>query len=160
MQNIVRNHFALIGKADKIDSFRRVHVEMKLFGFYVNIARQNVVENDIFDKADLVVLLAVQALDIEERHRKHTAKVCRLRILALHGDDVFRARIRAERTIGVAVGGDDGSVLVKAAKHFGSGFTDMHKVGAGNNDAGVVEHVDRLSDIFFKLIDYALKYSC
>lgn len=81
-------------------------------------------------------------------------------ILALHGDDVFRARIRAERTIGVAVGGDDGSVLVKAAKHFGSGFTDMHKVGAGNNDAGVVEHVDRLSDIFFKLIDYALKYSC
>lgn len=136
LQDIVRNHFALIGKADEIDGFGRVHVKMKLFRLYVNITGQDIVQNDIFDKADFIVFFAVQAFDIEERHRKHMAQIGRFCILTLHGNDVFRTGIRAERTIGIAFRSNDGGVFVKASENLGSGFADMNKVGAGNDNAG------------------------
>ena len=45
-------------------------VEVEFFGFDIYIAGQNVVEDDVFDKAALVVFLVVQVLDVGECYRE------------------------------------------------------------------------------------------
>ena len=66
LQHLKGHHIGLAVELDQEDDSALLGVEVQLLGLDVNIAGENVVENDVLDERALVVLFVVEALDISE----------------------------------------------------------------------------------------------
>lgn len=66
--------------------------EVQLTGLDINIARQDVIQNDILYEGSLVVLFVIQRLDIVDRNRNQRADAARQLVLALYEYGVFQTR--------------------------------------------------------------------
>ena len=66
--NVVGNGLCLSDKADKKRHSAYIVCKVHLLGLKIDIARHDIVENDILYEGALVVLLVIQMLDARERN--------------------------------------------------------------------------------------------
>ena len=75
---------------------------MKLLGLYVNIAGEDIVEDDVLYEGTLIVLFVVKALDVTHRYcEKLGHLLCHL-VLALNEYDVLVFAACSHITIGIS----------------------------------------------------------
>ena len=158
LNDFKRNGVAVvIVESDQVNDAVDLAVQMQFLGLQINVARKDVIENDVFDKVRFVVFLVVQRLDAGEGNGQQTGDVLGVVPRALDENDILRLPVRAERLIGVPVVHDRARGIGDRLEHQLVGLADAGKLAAGNDDALVVDHADGAVKLFFHLIDKALE---
>lgn len=130
---------------------------MQLLGLDVDIAGQDVIEDNIFDERPLVVLLVVKILDVSERDGKQLGHLLRHFVLALDKDDIVRLHACVHGTVGVAARCDDVAGIVQLFAHALSDLADANQFGTGNDYAVLVNHADHAVNRVLHLMNDTLK---
>ena len=130
---------------------------MKLLGFDINIARQNIIENDIFDKRALVVFLVVKLLYIGERYRQHLGEHFSHLVLTLDKNSVFGLHVGADRTVCVSAFAYHVRRIEQIVAQTRHKFPYSYKLRTGNDIVGFVDNSYRAVNGILHLMNYALK---
>ena len=157
LNNVIRDNFAGIHKADKNNDAVYLAVKAKLLGFYINIAGENIVENDVFDKVGLVVFFIIESFDIGEGNRKKRRNALCGIVSALYENYIFDSCVRADGTVGIVTDNLGFVAIGKLIDNVLVNVTDFRKLTAGDNNALVVDYTDFAVDRFSHLINQTLK---
>ena len=123
---------------------RHIVAEVQLAGLDVNIARQDVVQNDILDEGRLVVLFVIQRLDIVDRNRNQRADAARQLVLALYEYGVFQTRRTVScNMVGITAETNDLAGEAQLSDCFLPHFTDTRQIGTCYNRTACVNNADR-----------------
>ena len=137
--NVDRGHVRRHLLAHQKHHARHVVAEMQLAGFDVNIAGQDVVQNDILDKRRLIVLFVVQRLDVVDRYRDQRTDAARQFILTLYENGVFQPRgAVARRMVGIAAEAHDLTGKAEFRDRFLPHLANAGQVGARNHSTARV----------------------
>ena len=134
-----------------------VIIEMKLVGFDVNVVGENVVKDDVLDERALVILLVIEALDTAERYCKHLCGFICLFVCTLYEYDAVILAAGGEESVGVAVEDDALLRVCKLLSYTLLGLSDSTKLGAGNNDAVLVDNTNGVADNLLHLVNNGLE---
>ena len=134
-----------------------IGIEMKLFALDVDITRQNVIENNIFDKGNLIVFIIVEALDIIERKGKHHRHFVCDTVLTFYEHCIFRTDAACHRAIRISRKNNRICRICQFFFHRLLGFTDLHQIAAGNDNAAFINDTDRSADRILHLMNKSLK---
>ena len=130
---------------------------MKLLGFNVDVAGQNIIQDDVLDEGALIVLLVVEALDIAERNCKNLSGLLRFLVVTLNEYDTFVLVSGGNELVGVAVNDNgvagEGELLLNAL----SGLTDLVELAASYYDAVFIYRADGTSYNILHLMNYRLE---
>ena len=116
---------------------------MQLAGLDVNIAGQDVVQNDILDEGRLVVLFVIQRLDVVDGYRHQRADAARQLILALHEYRILQTRGTVSRNmVGITAEPDDLSCKAQLSDRLFAHFTDTGQIGACDDRAARIHNAN------------------
>ena len=142
---------------DEQDDAVDVGVKVQFARLDIDIARQNVFQNDVFDEVVAVILFVVVLLDAGEGDGQNVAELgCDL-VGSLHKDRVIRLGPGAERLVGVAVADKNIGVLVEVQHQIFVGFADSGQVAAGDGNRVAVHYADDTVDGVPHLMNDPLK---
>ena len=133
---------------------------MQLFGLDINIAGENIVQNNVFYERRFIVLFVVKNLDISKRNSKNCGKALRRLVLYFNENDLLRLGIcRIERFIGVTSDGHD----VRRIRHFVTysltHLADLSQFAARNYHTRFIDNTDHAVGGVFHLINNSLEQS-
>ena len=144
---------------DEEDGARRVGDEVQLLRADIDIARQNVVGDDILDEGSLVMLFLIVGLRAVERDVGHDAQTSGDLVVALGKHGVVKVGAPGnERLEGLFVDDDNGvRGAVELDNGLGPFFPDARGVAAGDHGAVGVDHADHAVGRLLHLDDHTLK---
>ena len=123
---------------------RHIVAEVQLAGLDINIARQDVIQNDILYEGSLVVLFVIQRLDIVNRNRNQRADAARQLVLTLYEYGVFQTRRTVTRCmISITAETNDLAGEAQLSDCFLPHFTDTRQIGTCYNRTACVNNADR-----------------
>ena len=132
-------------------------VETQLTRLEIDIPRQDIVKDNVFDKVATVIFFVVILFDARERNRQQRGKLARLFVGTLHEQDVLRTRPGSKRLVGIAV-------LHKGflqGKGFGGNrignLPNASQITAGNNGHSLIDNAYRAVNRLPHLMNDALK---
>ena len=130
---------------------------MKLLRLDVDIAREDIVKDDVLDERPLVVLLVIKILYVIEGDREdHGDLLCHL-VLALDEDDVLRFCAVADLAVGISSGGDGVRSIRDLVADTLAGLTDADKLAARDDDPVLIDDSDDAIHRVLHLVDNSLK---
>ena len=132
-------------------------VEAKFLRLDVDVAGENVVENDVLDERTLIVLFIVEILDVGERHCENGGDLFRVLVFPFDEYDVFPLGAGADRLIGISAGGNGIRSVCEFVPNSLSHFANFHKFAARNDDAVIVHDADNAVNSIPHLMNYSLK---
>ena len=130
---------------------------MKLSRLEIDIARKNIVENDVLDEVGTVILFIIILLDAGEGHAEQLRVFLRILVGSLHKDSIVVLGAAAKGLVSIAVDhkGRGG------AERFGIDtlvdLTDFSKLGARDDNGSFVNHADCSVNSILHLMHYTLK---
>ncbi len=148
---------AVIVEPDKIHDAVDLAVQMQLLSLEINIARKDVVQNDIFNEIRLVVLFVVQSLYAGEGNGEQPGDMLGVVPGPFDEDDIFRLPVRTERLVGTTVVHDCARGIRSRLEYGPVGLADAGQLTACDDYALVVDYADGAVKLFFHLIDKALE---
>ena len=141
--DVDRRYIGRLLLTDEEDHARHIVAEMQLAGFDVNIAGQDVVQNDILDEGRLVVLFVIQRLDVVDGYRHQRADAARQLILALHEYRILQTRGTVSRNmVGITAEPDDLSCEAQLSDRLLAHFTDTGQIGARDDRAARIHNAN------------------
>ncbi len=132
-------------------------VEAQLLGLDVDVAGENVVQDDVFDEGALVVLFIVQILDVGKGYGQHRRDLFRELVLPFDEYDILPLGTGADGLVGVAAGGNSVGGVGQLIPHALSHFSDFNKLAACDDDAVVIDHADHAVHSISHLVNDSLK---
>ena len=147
----------MIVEPDKIHDAVDLAVQMQLLSLEINIARKDVVQNDIFNEIRLVVLFVVQSLYAGEGNGEQPGDMLGVVPGPFDEDDIFRLPVRTERLVGTTVVHDCARGIRSRLEYGPVGLADAGQLTACDDYALVVDYADGAVKLFFHLIDKALQ---
>ena len=157
LKHLKGHHVGLAAEFDKQHDAIFLGVEVKLLGLDVNIARQDIVKDDILDKRALVIFLVVKLLYVGKRDRQHLGQHLSHFILALNENGVFGFHIIADRTVGIAALAYHIRRVKQIVAQTGHKLSYSHKLRTGNNVIGFINYSYCAVNGIFHLMNYTLK---
>ena len=136
-----------------------IGVKVQLARLDINIAWQDVFQNDIFDEVVAVIFFIVVLLDACKGNSKNVAEFCRCFIGALYKYCVVRLCAGTERFVGVTIAHKDIGILVEIQHQILVGLADSCQVTARNSDRIAVYNTDDPIDRLPHLMNDSLKQS-
>ena len=134
---------------------------MQLARLDIDVAREDIVEDNILDKGRFVVLFIVKRLDAVDRYRREPADaLCKL-VLAMDEDRVLKTRAAPGK--GFVCHAADTYHIVgirKFARRVLAHLADARKLRARNDGAGRIDHAHGAVNRVFHLQNDALKKTC
>ena len=132
---------------------------MQLLRADIDIARQDIVGDDILDEGSLVVLFLIVGLRAVERDIGHDAQAPGGLVVALGKHSVVKIGAPGnERLEGLFIDNDDGiRGAVELDDGLGPFFPDAGSVAAGDHGAVGVDHADHAVGRLLHLDDHTLK---
>ena len=122
---------------------RHIVAEVQLAGLDVNIARQDVVQNDILDEGRLVVLLVVKRLDVVDGYSHQRTDAAGQFILALYEYGVFQTRRTVScNMVGITAETNDLPCETQLSDRLFAHFTDTGQIGARDNRAARIHNTN------------------
>ena len=157
LYHIKGGYVRLGGDLDQHDNTADVAVEAQLTCLQIDVAGQDIVEDDIFDKIRAVVLFIIILFDGRERYRQELRVLLRDLVTALYKDSVFGSGRRTEGFEGVTVDdkrhgrreGIGGDTFVHLA--------DASELRASDDYRSLVHYADRSVDRVLHLMNNSLK---
>ena len=123
---------------------RHIVAEVQLAGLDINIARQDIIQNDILYEGSLVVLFVIQRLDIVDRNRNQRTDTARQFVLALYEYSVFQTRRTVTRCmISITAETNDLAGEAQLSDCFLPHFTDTRQIGTCYDRTACVNNADR-----------------
>lgn len=132
---------------------------MQLSGLYSYIARQNVIQNDIFDKIVSVVFFVIVLLYAGKGDGNHRGVLGRRFVGSLHKYHIIGSHMNTEGFIGVAVLGIRVVSLVQLNREKLVGSAYFGKIAARHYGSVLVDHPDNAVDSVLHLMYHTLKQS-
>ena len=159
LQHFKGHHIGLAVELDQEDDSALLGVEVQLLGLDIDIAGQNIVQDDILDKGTLVILLIVQILDIAKRNGQQLGHLFSHLVLTLNEYNVLCLGTAADRTVSITGGGHHVGGISKLIANALLDLADLDKLGASNNDAVFVNDADHAIDRILHLVNHTLEQS-
>ena len=157
LDDVVGDDLGIVHEADQHNDAVDLAVETQLLGFYVYVAGENIVENDVFDEIRFVEFLVVKRFDVGHRNGKHGGNALRHFVAAFDEDDVFYARSRADGAVGVIARSKRIAGIGDVFDYARVFTTHVLDLAAGNDDALFVKYTDLSVDRIPHLVHHALK---
>ena len=122
-----------------------------------DIAGQDVVEHNVFNKIVAVIFFIIVLLDTGQGNCKDLCIPCSHLVTALDKNGIIRLDMRAKRLIGIAIADKHIVRLAKIDRIIISGRTDLGKFAAGNNRRIFINYTDHPVDRITHLVDNTLE---
>ena len=159
LHHVVRGNIGLVRHFDEHADAADIRVEAQLAALQINVAGQDVIEDNVFDEIAAVILFIVILLDAVQRNSQKADIFCGFRVVAGDEHCVFRARAAAEGFICV-VAGNKCSLRCNVFRRYGFRyFADLAELAARDNHGGLVDDADRAVNGITHLMNDALKQS-
>ena len=157
MHNVIGRDVRSGGNPDEEDNPVDIVVEAQLPGFQIDIAGQDIVQNDIFDKIAPVVLFIIILLDAGQGHRQQRRELGRLVIRALHKQDVLGAGTGTERLIRIAALDEQVLRGKGLGRHSIGHLADPPEIAAGDDGQRFINDTNGAVNGLPHLMDNTLK---
>ena len=130
---------------------------MELLGLDVDVAGEDVVEDDVLDEGALVVLFIVEVLYVGKSNGKDGRYLLRKLVLALDEYYVLPFGACTDRSVGISFRRDGfgciGKLIADALPH----FSDFNQLTASYDDPVFVNYTDNTVDCISHLVDDSLE---
>ena len=142
---------------DQENNTQLVSIEVQLLGFDVDIAGQNIIQDDILYKRALVILFIIEIFDIAERDsQKFGHLLCHL-IFTLNEYDIIGLGPVGHRAIGIAATGDNITGIAKLITYTLTDLTNFNKLRARDDNTVFIYNADNAINRIFHLVNNTLK---
>ena len=131
---------------------------MQLPRFGVDVAGQDVVENDVLDEVRLVEFFVVVLLDALQADGEHGGELLGGSVSALDKDCVVIVLGVGELMVGIPIAHESIPGRLADSGHTLAHLTDLPQLGAGNDGAGLINHADDTIHCVLHLVDHVLEY--
>ena len=159
LHHFIRKHIRLPVEFHQIDHAAFFRIKPKFLALNINIAWQNIIQNNILYKRTPVVFFIIQIFDIGKGHRQYRRHTFRVFIVPFDEHDIFQFCPLSDRAVSTAVDHNRVARIGKLLPHADPCLADFSKFAARNHDAVFINHTDCTIGRVTHLVYHALKQS-
>ena len=98
---VIGHNVGKLGEANEEYGAGNIAVKAKFLCFDINITGENVIQDDVFDKAGFVILFVINCLDVVKRNCKNGSDLVGCLVISLNHNNIFKLCMGADGTVGV-----------------------------------------------------------
>ena len=157
LYNVIRRYVVGRDDADKEYYAVDVGIEMQLAGLDRDIAREDVVEDDVLYEVVAVVFLVIVLLYARKGDSEDRRVLARHFVGALNEYRVIRLNVYTERLVGVTVADEDIVRVAELDREEIIRGADLRQLAARDNSRVLIDNADNSADGISHLVNYSLE---
>ncbi len=134
-----------------------VDAEVKLASLKIDIAREDVVEDNVLNEVSAIIFLVVELLNVAEGNRQNRHVSLSSLVIALDKDGILSRALAIERLISIAIHDEGRCRLEEVRGNTASDFANLVEVATSYNNRRFINYADCPADSVMHLVNDTLK---